>query len=189
MNSVNNLYKRCYEEPEFDPIHPDVIFGKNVKVRYFVVIENDCKIGDDSFIGNFVMIRSGCKFGKKCVIGHSVVFESNGIFGNHVTINSNSHMTQGIIVEDDVFFGPGVVTMNTRHISYGRKNVPKTYTPPIIKRASRIGAGSLILPGVTVGENALVAAGSVVTKDVQDRTIVMGIPAKIIGEVPENEIL
>ncbi len=131
---------------------------------------------------------SFCPDGMMPNITYNVVFEAKGRFGKHVTINAQCHMTQGIIVEDEVFFGPGVVTMNTRHICYGRK-IPKVYTPPLIKRAARIGAGVLILPGVVIGANAMVAAGAVVTKDVPDRVIVMGVPARVVGEVPESEIL
>jgi len=185
---MNDFYAQKFEEPEFGPIHPDVIFGKNVKLRHFVVIEEDCEFGENCFIGNNTTIRSGCKFGDRCVIGHSVVFEANGKFGQHVTINAQCHMTQGIIVEDEVFFGPGVITMNTKHICYGRK-IPKIYSPPLIKRGARIGGGSRILPGVTIGENALVGAGSVVTKDVPPRMIVIGVPARVIRNVPEDEIL
>lgn len=177
-----------YIEPEEYPIHPNVEFGNNVKIKFFVVIEDGCIFGDDCFIGNNTVIRNGCVFGNKCVIGHSVVFEANGKFGNHVTINAQCHMTQGIIVEDEVFFGPGVITMNTRHISYGRE-IPRIYNAPIIKRAARLGAGSKILPGVIIGENALVAAGSVVTKNVSDRAIVMGVPARVVGLVPYEELL
>lgn len=177
-----------YIESEYFPIHPDVIFGKNVRVGHYVVIEEDCEIGDGCFIGNNTVVRAGCIFGNHCVVGHNVVFEANSKFGNHVTINAQCHMTQGIIVEDEVFFGPGVITMNTRHICYGRK-IPRIYEPPIVKRASRIGGGSKILPGVIIGENALVAAGSVVTKNVPNGAIVMGVPAKVVGMVAKNELL
>jgi acetyltransferase-like isoleucine patch superfamily enzyme len=184
----SNIYSRLFEEPDYDPIHPDVILGVNVRVRYYAVIEKGCVFGDGCFIGNNTTIRENCIFGEKCVIGHNVVFEANSRFGNHVTINAQCHMTQGITVEDEVFFGPGVITMNTRRISYGRK-IPRKYDPPIIKRAARIGGGAIIMPGVVIGENALVAAGSIVTRDVPDRIIVMGSPAREIGNVPEEEIL
>lgn len=185
---MNNPYDHPYVEPNFGPIHPEVQFGDNVRIRHFVVIEEECAFGNDCFIGNNTTIRAGCLFGDRCVIGHSVVFEANGRFGNHVTINAQCHMTQGIQVGDEVFFGPGVITMNTRNICYGRK-IPKVYTPPIIKRGARIGAGAKILPSVTIGENALIGAGSVVTKDVPDRAIVIGVPARIVGTVPDEEVL
>jgi acetyltransferase-like isoleucine patch superfamily enzyme len=183
-----NIYRERYDEPEFYPIHPDAIFGLNVMVRHFVVIEENCIFGEGCFVGNNTTIRAGCVFGKRCVIGHNVVFETNGIFGDHVTINAQCHMTQGITVDDEVFFGPGVITMNTRRICYGRR-FERKYEPPVIMRAARIGGGSKILPGVTIGENAMVAAGSVVTKNVPPRSIVMGIPARVVGEVPDNELL
>jgi len=188
MKNKSNPYETLYEEPFFDPIHPGAWFGNNIKVMHFVVIEDGCYLDDGCFVGNHVTIREDCRFGKKCVIGHGVVFEAHGRFGNHVTINAQCHMTQGIVVGDEVFFGPGVITMNTRHICYGRK-IPKIYSPPIIGRAARIGAGAKILPGVKIGDNALVAAGSIVTHNVPNGMIAMGCPARIVGPVPEGELL
>lgn len=184
-----NPYSTEYQDPEYTPIHPDIEWGKDCIVRHFVVIEEDCEFGDKCFIGNNTTIRSGNKFGNRCVIGHNVVFEANSKFGNHVTINANCHMTQGLVVADEVFIGPGVITMNTKHISYGRKTVPKKYEPPIIKRAARIGGGSLILPGVTIGENSVIGAGSVVTKSIPDRVIAWGNPAEVKAKIKEVDCL
>jgi acetyltransferase-like isoleucine patch superfamily enzyme len=117
------------------------------------------------------------------------VFEGEALLGNHVTIHAQCHLTLGIRIEDEVFFGPGVITANTRHISYGRGGVPKKYEAPYVKRAARIGAGAHITPGVVIGANALVGMGAVVTKDVPDRAIVVGNPAQVAGEVPEKELL
>lgn len=188
MKNKSNLYDTKYEEPQFNPIHPGAWFGDGVKVMHYVVIEDRCRLDDGCFVGNHVMIREDCQFGKRCVIGHGVVFEVHGRFGNHVTINAQCHMTQGIVVGDEVFFGPGVITMNTRNICYGRR-IPKVYSPPIIGYGVRIGAGAKILPGVKIGDNSLVAAGSIVTRDVSAGIIVMGCPARPVGIVKEEEIL
>lgn len=188
MKNKSNPYETIYEEPQFSPIHPGAWFGNGVKVMHYVVIEDRCLLDDGCFVGNHVMIREDCSFGKRCVIGHGAVFEAHGRFGNHVTINAQCHMTQGIVVEDEVFFGPGVITMNTRHICYGRK-IPKIYSPPIILYGSRIGAGAMILPGVSIGPNALIGAGSTVTRHVGGGMIAVGNPARIVGRVPEEELL
>jgi UDP-2-acetamido-3-amino-2,3-dideoxy-glucuronate N-acetyltransferase len=177
------------EQDDYDPIHPGAMFGKDCKIRNFVVVEDKCEFGDKCFIGNNTTIRAGNVFGERCVIGHNVVFEAGGRFGKHVTINAQCHMTQGIIVDDEVFFGPGVITMNTRHISYGRKGVPRVYEPPHIKRAARIGAGAMIMPGVTIGENVVIGVGAVVTHDVSDNMIAIGVPAKVVGKVLDDELL
>lgn len=183
-----NLYQRRFIEPLFDPIHPDVVFGENVRLGHYVVIEEDCEIGDNCFIGNFVVIRPGVKLGNHCVIGHGTVFEGDCQVGDRVLIHAQCHITKGVIIEDDVFIAPMFVGANTPRIVHGR-NYPLILKPYRIKRAARIGIGVTILPGVVIGKNALVGAGSVVTKDVPDRTIVMGVPAKVVGSVKEEEIL
>jgi acetyltransferase-like isoleucine patch superfamily enzyme len=189
MKDPSNLYENKYNEPEFHPIHPDIEWGEDCTVRHFVVIEEDCKFGDKCFIGNNTTIRSGNKFGDRCVVGHNVCIEANGQFGNHVTINANCHMTQGIRIRDEVFIGPGVITMNTKHISYGRKSISRVYQPPIIERAARIGGGVLILPGVTIGENSVIGAGSVVTKSIPARVIAWGSPAEVIARIRDEDCL
>lgn len=185
---MTSLYDNRYIEPEFGPIHPDVIFGKNVRIRHYVVIEEGCEIGDETFIGSFCVLRKGTKIGKHCVIGHGTVFEGDCQIGNRILIHSQCHITKGVIIEDDVFIAPMFVGANTPKIVHGR-NYPLVLKPYRIKRAARIGIGVVVLPGVVIGENAMVAAGAVVTKDVPDRTIVMGVPAKVIGMVSNEEIL
>jgi acetyltransferase-like isoleucine patch superfamily enzyme len=183
----NNPYEESYDDPVFAPIHPLARFGKNVKVGHYVVIEEDCEIGDGAFIGNFVVMRPKTKIGKNCRIGHGCIFEGRGIIGNNVTIMPHSQICIDAVVEDDVFIGPDYIGLNTKKIAHGRGK--PVYSPPIIKRAARIGGGVIMMPGVVVGENALIAAGSVVTRDVPERKIVMGIPARIIGDVPKDELL
>ena len=93
------------------------------------------------------------------------------------------------MIEADVFCGPGVPTMNDKRIVHRRPGLTFVRRAPRILRAARVGGGSVLLPGVTVGENAFVGAGSVVTKDVPDCAIVFGNPARIIGRVRDEEIL
>jgi acetyltransferase-like isoleucine patch superfamily enzyme len=169
-------------------IHPTVIFGKDVNIG-IAAIEEGCEFGDGCFIGNFTNIRHGCKFGKNCSIEHLVSCAAFGVFGDHVTIKAHSNLAQGIIVGDNVFISVGVMTMNTRKISYGRSSVPLVFQAPIIGDGVRIGGGAVILPGVVIGHNAVIAAGSVVTKDVPPAKLVMGNPAKIVRDVPREEWL
>jgi len=185
---MGSIYSNKYIESEFSPIHPDVIFGKNVRVGHYVVIEEDCEIGDNCFIGNFVFMRKGTKIGSNCVIGHGTIFEGCCTIGNRVLIHSQCHITKGVIIEDNVFIAPMFVGANTPKIVHGRE-YPLVLKPYKIKRAARIGIGVIVLPGVIIGENALVAAGSIVTKDVPDRAIVMGVPAKVVGGVSQDELL
>jgi UDP-2-acetamido-3-amino-2,3-dideoxy-glucuronate N-acetyltransferase len=93
------------------------------------------------------------------------------------------------VIEREIFCGPRIVTMNDRRMSYRRSAIRFRRSAPRILRAARIGGGAILLPGVTIGENALVGAGAVVVKDVRDRAIVAGNPAEEIGVVEAGEII
>jgi UDP-2-acetamido-3-amino-2,3-dideoxy-glucuronate N-acetyltransferase len=153
------------------------------------VIFPDVQIGETSRIGNFVMIRSQTTIGEGCTIGSYVDIEGDVVIGNHVSLQSGVYVTRGVVIEDDVFCGPRVITMNDKRIVHRRPNLVWEKAAPKILRAARVGGGSVLLPGVTIGENALVGAGSVVTRDVPDRAIVVGNPARVVGTVPDDQLI
>ena len=155
----------------------------------YCVISEQAVIGEDTRIGNFVLIREETTIGRGCTIGSYVDIEGDVIIGDHVSLQSACYVTRGVVIENDVFCGPRVTTMNDKRMSYRRENVPFVRAAPRILRAARVGGGSILLPGVTVGENAVVGAGSVVTRDVPDFSIVAGNPARVIGRVPSEESL
>ena len=170
------------------PIHPDTKFGKNVRLGYGVVIEKDCEIGDNSFIGHHTILRPRTKIGNDCVIGHLTVFEGDSTIGDRVLIHAQSHITVDVTIEDDVFIAMFFCGANTKKIKHGRDYDLKV-TGYKIRRAARIGIGVLLLPGIEIGENSLIGAGSVVTKDVPPREVWFGNPAIKHRNVPEDEIL
>jgi UDP-2-acetamido-3-amino-2,3-dideoxy-glucuronate N-acetyltransferase len=153
------------------------------------VIFEEVSIGETTRLGNFVMIRNNTQIGEHCTIGSYVDIEGEAVIGNNVSLQSGCYITRGVIIEDDVFCGPRVITMNDKRICHARPAITFERNAPRIKRAARVGGGSVLLPGVTIGENAFVGAGSVVTKDVPDRAIVVGNPARVVGEVSDEEIL
>ena len=157
--------------------------------RQHCVIADDAQIGPDTRVGNFVLIRDNTVIGNHCVIGSYTDIEGDVRIGDFVSLQSGCYITRGVIIENEAFFGPRVVTMNDKSISYRRPSLAFNRRAPRILRAARVGGGSLLCPGATVGENALVGAGSVVLHDVADRTIVAGNPARVIGRVPEDEVL
>jgi acetyltransferase-like isoleucine patch superfamily enzyme len=157
-------------------------FGDRSRISFCCFIDRNCRFGIDCFIGNGTMIRENVTVGNNSKIGHAVVIELGTTIGDNVTIQSQSHITGYALIENGVFFGPNVTTSNTRHISHGR-NFKPVITGPVFRRACRIGAGAVVLPGVTIGENAVVGAGAVVTKDVPDFEIWVGNPAQPLIEM------
>lgn len=194
---MNNIYERPFGRVRDgdDPISNSVRFGRDVRVGCHVVIDPDCRLGDGVFIGHNTMIRSGVKIGNRSIIGHLVVIESDTLIGDDVTIQSQCHITKNARIEDRVFMGPKAMLINTNRISHGRAYKAKLEGPHI-KFGARIGSGSIIMPGVTVGRNAVVGAGSIVVKDVPDEQIWFGKQTVTISQaasfqnyVPKDEIL
>lgn len=155
----------------------------------FCVIFPDVTIGDGTRVGNFVLIRSNTVIGGDCTIGSYVDIEGDVLIGHHVSLQSGCYITRGVLIEDHVFCGPRIITMNDKRISHRRPGLSFIRDAPRILRAARVGGGSVLLPGVTIGANAFVGAGSVVTKDVPEGAIVAGNPARVVGTVRSEEIL
>ena len=153
-------------------IAPDVKLGKNV-VTYDFVNLYGCKIGDNTRIGSFVEIRKDVSIGKNC------------------KIQAFAFIPEGVTIEDEVFIGPHVCFVNDKYPRATNKNGAMKSTKDwkaertIVRKRAGIGANATILCGVTIGENSIVGAGSVVTKDVPKNMIVAGNPAKVIGKVKD----
>ena len=154
-------------DPSTLRIAPDVKLGRGVQMHAFVNLYG-CEIGDESRIGTFVEIQKGARIGR------------------HVKISSHTFICQGVTVEDEVFVGHGVMFTNDRypHAS-GPDGALQTEAdwvcvPTLVKRGASIGSNATILCGVTIGEHAMVGAGSVVTHDVPDGAVVAGVPARVL---------
>lgn len=154
---------------DFVRIAPDVLLGENVRIYGFVNLYG-CEIGDESRIGTFVEIQKGVKIGKR------------------VKVSSHSFICEGVTIEDNVFIGHGVMFINDKYpratTEDGDSQTEEDWVciPTFIKKGASIGSNATILCGVTIGEGAIVGAGSVVTKDVPDWTIVKGVPANFLRE-------
>jgi len=159
---------------EFLCIAPDVKLGKDVKLSKFINLYG-CEVGDNTKIGAFVEIQKNAKVGRNC------------------KISSHTFICEGVTIEDDVFVGHGVTFIND---TYPRATVPGaglqteqdwTVEATLVKQGASIGSGATILSKTTIGERAIVGAGSVVTKDVPAHTIVAGNPARMVRTVPLEE--
>ncbi len=146
--------------------------GENCVIRTNCVIYELVNIGDNCELGHNVLVREETTIGNNTRIGSNTVIEGRVNIGSNVNIQSGVYIPREVIIEDNVFIGPYVVISNDKYPPSSR------IVPVVIKKGAVLGAGSVILPGVTVGENAVVGAGSVVTRDVPPFTVVVGSPAK-----------
>jgi acetyltransferase-like isoleucine patch superfamily enzyme len=169
----------------------NVVMGKPEQGLYFLAKNNimvhdsalleSRNIGAGTRIWAHTHILPGAQIGADCNICDQTFIENDVIIGDRVTVKSGVHIWDGARIEDDVFIGPGVAFTNDR---YPRsKQYPETFLKIMIQKGASIGANATLLPGVTIGENAMVGAGAVVTRDVPDRAIVAGNPAHIVSDL------
>ena len=158
---------------EYLSVAPDVKLGAGVTLSNFVNLYG-CEVGDNSKIGAFVEIQKNAKIGKNC------------------KISSHTFICEGVTIEDDVFVGHGVTFIND---SYPRATTPNGQLqtendwhvePTLVRKGASIGSGATILANITIGENALIGAGSVVTHDVPARAIVAGYPARLLRSLADD---
>ena len=138
-------------------------------------------IGVDTVIWQFCVILKNAIIGNNCNINFNVFIENDVVVGNNVTIKSGAQLWDGLRVNDNVFIGPNVTFTNDK---YPRsKQYPDNFAQTIIKESASIGAGSVLLSGITIGKNSMIGAGSVVTKNIPDNQLWLGNPAKYIKEI------
>ncbi len=142
-------------------------------------IVNDVTMGVGTKIWHHANVY-GCKIGDHVTIGTFVEIQKGATIGNNVTVSSHSFICDKVTIEDDVFIGHGVMTINDLNPpSFKRTGTKESWKPTLIKKGAIIGSNVTLFP-ITIGEGAKIGAGSVVTKDVPDRAVVVGNPAKIL---------
>jgi len=141
----------------------------------------ESKIGDGTNIWQYVVVLKGAVIGEGCNICAHCLVEGDVVIGDRVTLKSGVYLWDGSRIGDDVFIGPNATFTND--LFPRSKQYPDSFNGMIIKRGASIGANATILPGITIGESAMVGAGAVVTKDVPAKAVVIGNPARIIRYV------
>jgi len=144
------------------------------------VIDEPCQIGKGTKIWHFCHVMAGAVIGERCVLGQNCFVGSRARLGNNCKIQNNVSLYDCVILEDDVFCGPSMVFTNVvnprSHVS--RKD---EYKATLVRRGATIGANATIVCGITIGRYAFIGAGAVVTKDVPDYALVVGVPGRVVG--------
>ena len=151
-------------------IHPSAVIGE------------EAEIGPDSKVWHFCHVMSNAQIGTGCVLGQNVMVAANVVIGNGTKIQNNVSVFEGVTLEENVFCGPSAVFTNvlTPRAFVNRRD---DFLPTLVRRGATIGANATIVCGITIGQYAMVGAGSVVTRDVPDYALMTGVPARRIGWV------
>lgn len=167
---------------------PPLVVGDGSIVGTGVVLYRGASIEGKVLMADLCTVRENVKIGRGTIVGRGVIIENFCTVGRFCKLESECYLTAYSELEDRVFLAPGVVTSNDNYVGRTAERF-KHFKGVTVRRGGRIGAGAVLLPGITVGEDGLVAAGSVVTRDVPPRTIVMGAPAKPWRDVPVEQLL
>jgi len=164
-----------------------VQIGEGVLIGGHVIIHSGVRIGAGARVGDHAQIRDGAVVGAGSTVGSYGSVDPGVEIGERVSIQTRCYITGGTRIEDDVFVGPGVTLTNDNTMN--RHGEEFEFEGPLLRRACRVGGGATICPGIEIGEEAFVAAGAVVSADVLPRTVVMGVPARPVREVPDEDLL
>jgi acetyltransferase-like isoleucine patch superfamily enzyme len=166
---------------------PPLVLGAGVVVCARAIVFAGAEVGEGAIIGDQSYVRERARIGAGSVIGRGSAVDNDVVVGARVRVQTDVYLTAFSELEDDVFVGPGVCTTNDDTMSrhgpeYGLRGA-------VLRRACRIGGGAVLCPGVEVGEEAFVAAGAVVTRDVPARAVAIGVPARVVREVPDADVI
>lgn len=181
MSAANSAVTKDQELP---PAHvsDNCIIGANV------IVYRGCEVGKKVLIADLATVRENVTVGDFSIVGRGVAIENHCRIGRYVKLETNVYITAYSELEDRVFVAPCVATSNDNFIGRTEERF-KHFKGITVKRGARIGVNATILPGITINEDCLVAAGAVVTKDAPARMIVAGVPAKPFREVPSEQLL
>ena len=166
---------------------PPAEVGEGATICAGAVLVAGARIGPGAVVGDQASVRERAQIGEGTVVGRGSAVDNDVSVGARVRIQTGCYITAYSTIEADVFVAPGVILTNDN--TMGRHGAEGEVTGATLRRACRVGGGAVLLPAVEVGEEALVAAGAVVTTDVPARAVVMGVPARVVREVGDEDLL
>jgi acetyltransferase-like isoleucine patch superfamily enzyme len=169
------------------PSGPPLRIEERAVVCAQAVVFAGARIGAGSIVGDQSYVRERTTVGEETVIGRGAAIDNDITIGDRCRVQTLAYVTAFSILEDDVFVGPGAMTTNDDTMN--RHDDEYVLRGATLRRACRVGGAAVLLPGVEVGEEAFVAAGSVVTRDVPPRGVVIGVPARLTRDVPAEDLL
>jgi acetyltransferase-like isoleucine patch superfamily enzyme len=167
---------------------PGLVLGAGTVVCTGAVLYRGARLGERCIIGDLASVRERCVLGERVVVGRGTCVENDTRIGDFSKIQSNAYITAYMEIEDHVFVAPCVQTTNDNFMGRTEKR-HALIKGATIRRGARVGGGVVLCPGVEIGEEAFIAAGAVVTKDAPPRKVLMGVPARVIRDVPQEELL
>jgi acetyltransferase-like isoleucine patch superfamily enzyme len=167
---------------------PPTELGPGTVVSTGAVVFAGARLGARVIVGDGACVRERCEIGDDVVIGRGSLVENDTSIGAMTKIQAHAYITAYSTLEDNVFIAPCVVTTNDNFMGRTERR-RELVRGPTIRRGARVGGGAVLCPGVEIGADAYVGAGAVVTKDVPPRTVVVGNPARVIRDVPDDELL
>jgi acetyltransferase-like isoleucine patch superfamily enzyme len=164
-----------------------LVLEAGVAIGTHAIVFAGARIGAGAVVADQAMVRERCSVGPDSVVGRGSLLEGDVVVGARVKIQSNVYVTGYSVIEDDVFIGPCAMTTNDQTMGRHPKGI--RLQGAILRRACRVGGAAVLLPNVEVGEEAFVAAGAVVTVTVPPRKVVMGVPARVVRDVSDEDLL
>jgi acetyltransferase-like isoleucine patch superfamily enzyme len=161
--------------------------GVRVTVCSGAVLFAGASVADEAILGDQSYVRERTRIGQGSVIGRGSVVDNDVVVGARVKVQTSVYLTAFTEIEDDVFVGPGATTTNDDTMARHGGETP--LRGATLRRACRVGGGTVLTPGVEIGEEAFIAAGAVVTRDVPARAVAMGVPARVVRQVGEQDLL
>lgn len=196
IGSGNNIADGCivgkWPKPaksstaKLDSKLPALTIGNNCNIGSQTIIYRGSNLGENVTLGDQAFIREKVIIKDNVVIGRGVSVENQVSICANTKIQTNAYITAYTVLEENVFIAPGVITTNDNLMGRTEERF-KHISGPIIKKGARVGGGSVLLPGVKVAEESFIAAGALINKDTETAKVYVGVPGKILREVPENE--